>query len=102
MEFLELINQTRVQVFNGSPRQDADQLAATTLRWAGFQATPSGLADSQAYVESQVIVYNGSELVAETAAQLLDLPRTSLQYQHDPASRADIVVILGADYDPCR
>jgi LCP family protein required for cell wall assembly len=102
MEFLELISQTRVQVLNGSQRQDADKLAATTLRWAGFQATPSGLADSQAYAESQVIVYSGSELVAETAAQLLDLPRTSLQYQHDPSSRADIVIILGADYDPCR
>jgi LCP family protein required for cell wall assembly len=102
IEFLELINQTHVQVYNGSQRQDADQLAATTLRWAGFQATPSGLADSQAYAESQVIVYNGHELVAETAAQLLDLPRTSLQYQHDPSSRVDIVIILGADYDPCR
>ncbi len=102
VEFLELINQTHVQVYNGSQRQDADQLAATNLRWAGFQATASGLADSQAYPESQVIVYNGTELVAETAAQLIDLPRTSLQYEHDPSSRVDMVIILGADYDPCR
>jgi polyisoprenyl-teichoic acid--peptidoglycan teichoic acid transferase len=99
--FLERIERTRIQVLNGSQRQEADQMAATSLRWTGFMVTTTGLADSQSYTATQIIVHNTDEDVAETVAQQLDAPRTAIQYQLDPSSPADIVVILGSDYDPC-
>jgi LCP family protein required for cell wall assembly len=102
MDFLQRISETRVQILNGTQRPDAEQLAATTLRWSGFQIARTGLADSSYYTESQVIVYNAEPDVAETAAQLLDLPRSSLQYQADPSKPVDMLILLGADYDPCR
>ena len=102
MDFLQRISETRVQILNGSQRPDAEQLAATTLRWSGLQIARTGAADSPTYTESQVLVYNAEPDVAETAAQLLDLPRSSLQYQPDPSQPVDIRIILGADYDPCK
>jgi LCP family protein required for cell wall assembly len=102
LAFLEQIGETRIQVLNGSLRQDADQLAATKLRWAGFQVPSSGLADRLDYAQSQIRVYHAAPEIAELAAQTLDLPRTSLQYVDDPANPVGIQVILGADYDPCN
>jgi len=99
--FLKRIDQTRIQVLNGSPRQEADQLAATALRWTGFQVTSTGLADSQNYTTTQIIVHNADEGIAATVAQQLEAPRTAIQYQPDPSSAIDIQVILGSDYDPC-
>jgi polyisoprenyl-teichoic acid--peptidoglycan teichoic acid transferase len=99
--FLEKINKTRIQVLNGSPRQDADLLAATALSWPGFQVTSTGLANSQSYTATQVIVYRDGEDIAQTVASQLEVPRTAIQYRPDPASPVDIQVILGSDYDPC-
>jgi len=102
LAFLEQIGETRIQVLNGSLRQDAEQLAATKLRWAGFQVPTTGLADRLDYAQSEIRVYGASPDIAELAAQSLDLPRSSLQYLDDPASPVDIQVIIGADYDPCN
>jgi LCP family protein required for cell wall assembly len=101
-DFLRRVGETRVQILNGSQRPDAERLAGTTLYWAGFPIARTGQADSPYYTESEVRVYNAEPDVAETAAQLLDLPRSSLQYQPDPSQPVDILIILGADYDPCN
>jgi LCP family protein required for cell wall assembly len=101
LAFLEQIGKTRIQVLNGSPRQDAEQLAATKLRWAGFGVSATGLADRLDYAQSEVRVYRASPDMAELVAQALDLPRSSLQYLDDPGSPVDMQVIIGADYDPC-
>jgi LCP family protein required for cell wall assembly len=102
LAFLDHIGQTRVQVLNGSLRQDAEQLAATKLRWAGFQVPSTGLADRFDFAQSEIRVYNTSPEVAQVAAQALDLPRTSLTYFDDPANPLHLQVIIGADYDPCN
>jgi hypothetical protein len=100
-EFLARINQTRVQVLNGSWLDQAEQLAATTLGWAGFQVVDTGWADSQEYMQTQIIAYNVDQEIAEVAAQQLDLLPSAIRYQPDPAQAVDILIILGADYDPC-
>ena len=102
MDFRLSLGEVRVEVLNGSQRPDAQRLAATTLHWEGFKIARAGTADSAYYPESQVIVYNAPTEAAEAAAQFLDLPRSSLQYQHDPSQSVDIRIILGADYDPCK
>ncbi|MGD8464363.1 MAG: LCP family protein [Anaerolineae bacterium] len=100
-EFLERLNQTTVEVLNGSWYDHLDELAVTTLHWAGFQVTNGGMADSQDYVNTRLVVYNAEEDIAEIAAQQLDLLPTAVQYQPDSASPVDMRLVIGADYDPC-
>lgn len=97
-----------VQVLNGSGRTDADQLAVANLRWVGFKAKPSGLADHQNYGQTQILIYTGNTAAAQQIAQELKIRApniqdlTGVQGQPDPANPIDLQVILGRDYDPCR
>jgi LCP family protein required for cell wall assembly len=100
--FLEQISQTRIQVLNASRIDQADQLVSTALGWAGFQVTDTGLADGQVYTQTQIILYNAGEDIAEVVAQELEAPPSAIQYEPDPSSPVDILVVLGADYDPCK
>ena len=100
-DFLQRVGETQIQVLNGTWRDQAARLAATSLGWMGFQVPEVGAADRQDYAESQVIVLNAEEDIAELAAQTLDLLPSSLRYDPDPASSVNIRIILGADYDPC-
>jgi LCP family protein required for cell wall assembly len=100
-DFLQRVSETQIQVLNGTWKNEAARLAATNLGWMGFQVSDVGMADRQDYAESQVIVLNAEQDVAELAAQTLELLPASLRYEPDPASPANIRVILGADYDPC-
>ncbi len=100
-DFLQRVGETQIEVLNGTWREDAAHLAATNLSWMGYQVSNTGMADRQDYTETQVVVLNADEDVAELAAQTLDLLPSSLQYQPDPASSVHIRIILGADYDPC-
>jgi hypothetical protein len=99
--FLEQVAETRVRVLNGSSMPEADQLAATSLGWLGVQVVGTGLADSQTYAQTQVIVYNADQAIAELVAQGLDLMPSAVQYQPDPNQDVDILIIMGTDYDPC-
>ena len=100
-DFLRRVGETQIQVLNGSWQDQAARLAATNLEWMGFQVSEIGMAGSQDYAQSRVIVMNAEEDVAKLAAQTLDLPPSSLRFEPDPASPVNIRVILGADYDPC-
>ncbi|MGD8903451.1 MAG: LCP family protein [Anaerolineae bacterium] len=100
-DFLERVSETQIQVLNGTWKDEAARLAATSLSWMGFQISGTGMADRQDYAQSRVIVLNADEDVAELAAQSLDLLPSSLEYQSDPASTVGIRIILGEDWDPC-
>jgi LCP family protein required for cell wall assembly len=101
-------NKLVVQVLNGSQRRDADQLAVANLRWAGYKAKPSGLAEHQNYSQTQIFVYTGDTTVAQQIARELQVPApniqdlTGIQGQPDPANPIDFQVILGQDYNPCQ
>ena len=99
--FLEELNQTTIQVQNGSWRAVAGQQAAAALVWLGVQIVDTGPADHQQYAQTQVLVYDASPAVAETVAQELDLMPDAIQYRPDPSSAVDISIVVGADYDPC-
>jgi LCP family protein required for cell wall assembly len=101
LEFLERIRQTNVQIVNGSQLPEAEQLAATSLYWAGFQVSEVGPALGLDSAETQIIVHHADQDVAEAVAMQLGAPRTAIQHQPDPNSPVDIQVILGWDYDPC-
>jgi hypothetical protein len=95
------ISATRIEVLNGSQREQADQLAASALGWAGFQIAGSGTAGNSDYAHTQVIVYNADEEIAALVAQTLDMLPSAIHFQPDPASPVDIRIVLGTDYDPC-
>lgn len=100
-EFLEALNQTTIRIQNGSWRAVAGDQAAAALVWLGVQIVDTGPADSQDYAQTRVIVYDASPAVAETVAQALDLMPDAIEHQPDPSSAVDILIIVGADYDPC-
>jgi LCP family protein required for cell wall assembly len=104
---LDAVHKLRVRVLNGSQRRDAEQLAASALRWAGFNIASTGLAEHQDYAQTQIAVYTGEMAAAEQVARELEVSSpiqdlTGLQEQPDPADPADIQVILGLDYNPCQ
>ena len=104
---LDAVHKLRVRVLNGSQRRDAEQLAASALRWAGFNIASTGLAESQDYAQTQIVVYTGEMAAAEQVARELKVSSpiqdlTGLQEQPAPADPVDIQVILGLDYNPCQ
>lgn len=105
---LDAADKVRIQVLNGSPRNEADQLAASALRWAGTKVTGTGLADRRDYARTQISVYTGNLVAAEELARQLGVPLTAIQdltgsqEQPDPNSPIDLQIILGRDYNPCQ
>ena len=98
---LDTGTQVRIQVMNGWPRSEAEQLAAAALHWEGYKIVSTGLAERQNVGKTQIVVYNGDQARGEQVARLLHVPLTSVQLQPDPSQPADVQVILGADYNPC-
>ena len=98
----------QVEVLNGSQRNEADQLAAAGLRWAGFKAKAAGPAESQNYSKTQIFIYTGNTAAAQEIAQELQVPAPNVQDLTGTeglavrANPVDFQVILGWDYDPCQ
>ena len=98
---LDAGKQIRIQVLNGWPRSEAEQLAAAVLRWEGYKIVGTGLGERQDVAKTEIIVYNGDQARGEQVARLLDVPLSSVKVQPDLSRLADVQVILGADYNPC-
>lgn len=105
---LDAVDKVRVQVLNGANRHQAEILAASALRWAGFKVVDSGQADHQDYSQTRIIVYEGDLFAGAEAAQQLGVPQASVQdlssldNKPRPSTPAEIQVILGKDYNPCQ
>jgi hypothetical protein len=97
----------RVQVQNGTYRHQLAMIAADQLHWYGLNIVETGLADRPDYKLTRIVVYSDRPLALELLVDLLEVPPERIHYQLDPnrpadAVSADLVVILGEDYDPCR
>jgi LCP family protein required for cell wall assembly len=105
---LDALDKVSVQVLNGTSRNQAATLAAYALRWEGFNVVETGRADNQDNTYTQIIVRNGDlGAGAEIARQLEVSPAgiqdlTGTESALEPPPVADIQVILGEDYDPCK
>jgi LCP family protein required for cell wall assembly len=104
---LDDADKVRVRVLNGSPRREAESLAAAMLRWAGFKVTGTALADSLDYASTAILVYDGNVVAGQEVARLLGVPLKAVQDMEgvqppDPNDPVSIQVILGRDYNPCR
>ena len=92
----------RVQVQNGTTRPYLGHIAADQLRWAGFEVAGIGSAERVDYQRTWIHVYNEKPEALAELARLLNVRERNIIRQPDPDQQADMLVILGADYDPCR
>jgi hypothetical protein len=77
-------------------------VATDQLQWEGVKVLDTAPAETPDYAQTQIIVYNDKPKTVELLAEQLDVKQENILYQPDPNQPADILVILGDDYDPCR
>ncbi len=92
----------RIQVRNGTYRQQLAMIAADQLRWYGLKVVETGLADNPDYKQTRIIVYGDKPKTLELLVDLLEVKQENIILQPDPNAPAEFQVILGEDYDPCR
>ena len=92
----------RIQVRNGTYRFQLAKIGADQLRWYGFDIVDTALADNPDYQQTKILVFNDKPIALERLIQLLRVQPENIIHQPDPNQPADIQVILGNDYDPCR
>jgi LCP family protein required for cell wall assembly len=92
----------RIQVRNGTYRHQLAKIGADHLRWHGLNIVDTGLADHPNYQQTQIIVFNDKPKALEILLRVLGVKPEDVIRQPDPSQPADIKVILGNDYDPCR
>jgi anionic cell wall polymer biosynthesis LytR-Cps2A-Psr (LCP) family protein len=92
----------RIQVWNGTNRQQLALIAADQLRWEGLTVVDTGSADNPNYTQTQIIVFNDKPKVRDSLVRLFNVKPKNVIYQPDPNQPADIRVILGNNYDPCH
>ena len=91
-----------IQVRNGTYQPQLALIAADELRWNGFQVVDTGPADVPTYAETQIVVYREKAQALELLAKLLAIKPENVIYQLDDSQPADLMLILGRDYNPCR
>ena len=91
-----------IEVLNGTTRPNLPKFAADQLQWVGLKITATGAAERSDYAKTQIIVYNDRPKAVEALAKALKVTSANILYQQGGGQGADIRVILGADYDPCR
>ena len=92
----------RIQVRNGTGRAELALIAADRLRWEGLKIVDTGPAERSDYQSTQIVVFNDKPEALATLTRLLKVKPASVIRQPDPGQPADLRVILGNDYDPCR
>ncbi len=92
----------RVQIRNGTYRPQLGLIAADQLSWYGLTIIDTAPADQPDYVQTQIIVYNDKPQAVELLQRELSVTARNVIYRPDSSQPADILVILGSDYDPCR
>ncbi len=96
------VEDARIQIRNGTSLFQLGQIGADQLRWEGFNVVDYGLADNPDYQQTKILVFNEKPIALENLSRLLRVLPENVIRQPDPNQPADIQVILGYDYDPCR
>jgi len=95
----------RIQVLNGTARSQLALLAADQLRWVGLNVVDTGPGDGADRQKTWIIVHNDKPQALEQLTRTLKVkPKYIVHEPGQPGDgvQADLVVILGADYNPCR
>jgi LCP family protein required for cell wall assembly len=92
----------RIQVRNGTYRPQLALVAADQLRWEGLNVVDTGPADKPDYARTQILVFNDKPQTVALLVQLLKIKPEDVIQQPDASQPADIMVILGNNYDSCQ
>ena len=97
----------RIQVLNGTLRPQLALIAADQLHWQGLNIVGTGPAQERDHQQTQIIVSSDRHQALDSLVRLLKVkPQNVIQQsipdQADNGPQADLVVLLGEDYDPCR
>jgi hypothetical protein len=105
----------RIEVWNGTYRPQLALIAADQLRWQGLNVVNTRPADQPGYPQTQILVFNEKPEALNLLTQHLkvkpeniirqpapDQENTAVPEGSDVDLPADLRVILGADYDPCK
>jgi hypothetical protein len=93
---------TSLQVRNGTYRAQLAKIAAEELRWQGFKIVDTAPADHPEYKQTRIIVFKDKPEATQLLARQLGVKAENIIQQPDPNQPADMMVVLGEDYDPCR
>jgi hypothetical protein len=94
---VELVQAKRLSVLNGTA--EAGMAARTTeyLQSQGIQVTNTGNAD-QLYTNTTIIDYTGKPYTLRYLVDMMKISPNHIFSRYDPASQADVVLILGQDW----
>jgi LCP family protein required for cell wall assembly len=96
-------NRPKVEVINGSSREEMELVAAERLGWEGFQVTKVDVLEGDRFPNTQIINYSTTRK-GSPLARLQDVFRVNgdnVLSQPDPSSEAVARVVLGEDYNSC-
>jgi LCP family protein required for cell wall assembly len=93
----------RIEILNGTPNEDWDQVAAARLTWESLIPTPAGQAESTDYPHTLIYDYTGQTKgsALEVLKRVLNVRDDNITVQPDPDRAVDYRVILGAAYNSC-
>jgi LCP family protein required for cell wall assembly len=99
--------QARILVLNGTQRPQLDRIAANQLRWHGFNVVDAGPAENQHVKHTKIIAFRDRPHALDSLAGLLKVKPKNITVGTDREKRAsdleaDLLLIVGEDYDPCR
>jgi hypothetical protein len=91
-----------IQVWNGSQAPQLELFVADRLRWAGLNVVEVGPADRPDYERTQIVAFHEKPYTLALLAKMLRVGEGWIIHQPDAGQAAEIQIILGQDYDPCR
>ncbi len=98
-----VLENARIEIFNGSPNANWDIVAVDRLVWEGFAPWAMGPAEQTDVIDTLIIDFTGTtkgsslnELLA-----LLNINPNNVQLQPDANRTTDFRIILGANYNSC-
>ena len=93
--------EAQVEILNGTGLPQRDLIAADLLGWRGVTVSHTGLAD-EPVAQTRIIVFRDKPTTVALLMRELGVVEENFVQQPDPDQAADVRVILGADYNPCK
>ena len=94
--------EAQVEILNGTGLPQRELIAADLLGWRGVTVSHTGPADEPTVAQTRIIVFRDKPTTVALLMRELDVAEENVVQQPDPDQAADIRVILGADYNPCK
>jgi LCP family protein required for cell wall assembly len=97
------LEDANIEIYNGSPNEGWDIVAAERLVWEGFAPTYMGTADNTNYTDTMIYDYTGSSKGSSLGElmHLLNINPANVLSQPDPNRTSDFRIILGSNYNSC-